>query len=126
MPDLSEAIKALVRSYADIRPDDAEVQLLELQKRALEIEAENMELLRENEELRRLLARKKAMETFGGASYILEPDGGKTGPVCPRCYNRDEVVSILEGVPHGARCAVCGARYPGVRASVEGPRQRVY
>ena len=126
MPDLSETIKALVRSYADIKPNDVKVELLELQKRALEIEAENMELVRENEELRRLLARKKAMETLNGASYILEPDGGKTGPVCPKCYNRDEVVSILEGVSNGARCAVCGARYPGVKASVAGPRQRVY
>lgn len=66
-----------------------------------------------------------ALETIGAASYVLEADGSKTGPVCPECY-RDGITVFLESASKGgAQCSKCGARYAGVRASVEGHRQRI-
>lgn len=86
---------------------------------------ENFDLVEENRKLREELARKKALEVIGGAAYVLEADGAKTGPVCPACY-ADGITVILESAAKGgAQCSKCKARYAGVRASIEGPRLRV-
>lgn len=66
-----------------------------------------------------------ALETIGGASYVLEANGAKTGPVCPACYADGITVMLESAAKGGAQCSKCGARYAGVRASVEGPRMRV-
>ena len=126
MPDVSGAIKTFIRTYAEMNPDEEKMALLELREQVYDLEDENRMLKRENSELRERLAARKKLERIGGAYYVLEDDGSKTGPVCPHCYIEDGLVMILEGSANGARCARCKDVYPGVAASVEGYRQRVY
>lgn len=124
MPDVSGAIKTFIRTYADMKPDEERAALLDLREQVSDLEEENRALKRENDELKAELARKKALETYRGASYVLESDGTKTGPVCPACYN-EGIVVLLERGKGGARCARCNTRYPGVESEIEGCRQRI-
>ena len=101
------------------------MRVMELAARAADLEEENRELRREVAELREELARRKGLETYRGASYVLEGDGTRTGPVCKACYDEHDLVVILESsADGGARCPSCRRRYPGVKASKAGPRQR--
>lgn len=125
MPSVSGAVRAFIKTYVELNPDEERMALLDLMDQVSDLEEENRELRRENAELRERLASRKRLERVGGAYFLLEDDGSKTGPVCPQCYEADEIACILEGSKAGSRCARCGTRYPGVDASVEGPRQRI-
>lgn len=125
MPSVSTAVKTFIRTYAEMNPNEERAALLDLREQVSDLEEENRELRRENSELRERLASKKRLQRIGSAYYVLEDDGTKTGPVCPECYSGDGIVCALEECQHGARCARCSTRYPGVRASVQGPRQRI-
>ena len=75
--------------------------------------------------LREQLAKRKKMERIGGACYILEDGGAKTGPICPQCYVEDGIAMLLERVNGGASCSRCGTRYAGVASGIEGPSPMV-
>ena len=79
----------------------------------------------ENKMLREKLAGRKKMERIGGACYILEDGGAKTGPICPQCYAEDGIVMLLESDSHGASCPRCGTRYAGVASGIEGPSSMI-
>ena len=75
--------------------------------------------------LREKLAGRKKMERIGGACYILEDGGAKTGPICPQCYVEDGIAILLERVNGGASCSRCGTRYAGVSSGIDVPRAMV-
>ena len=103
---------------------ETRAKLAQVSAAYFEAVSENFELAEENRRLREELARKKAVEVVGGEYFVLEADGSKTGPVCPECYSGGITV-VLESSSHGgAQCSKCGARYAGVRASVEGRQPR--
>ena len=125
MPDVSGAIKTFIRTYAGMKPDEERMALLDLREQVADLEEENRALKRENEGLRAQLAWRKALETYGGASYVIESDGAKTGPVCPYCYRSDGIVMLLERANGGAKCARCKTWYPGVESDIECSRGSV-
>lgn len=91
----------------------------ELKAAIAEIELENLELREENERLQSELRRDSSvLAMVGVAYYLIESDGSKIGPICPVCYERDGIPSILRSTDDGAECASCGREYPGVQASV--------
>ena len=127
MSELAEALKAFIKTYSGMNPDEERAALLDLRERVGDMEDENRELKRrnaelacENERLRRKLAERKKLERRGGAVFLLEDDGTATGPICPDCYESSGVVMLLEQANGGARCARCRTRYPGVAPAVEG------
>lgn len=117
--------KAVLDGLQDVASVETRAKLAQVSAAYAQAVCENFDLVEENRKLREELARKKALEVIGGAAYVLEADGAKTGPVCPACY-ADGITVILESAAKGgAQCSKCKARYAGVRASVEGPRLRV-
>ena len=126
MPSIVDIGKAFLEVSASIQSVDDKARLLDLMSQMQEMGLEMDRMRDENSNLRKQLASRKKLERIGGAYYVLEDDGSKTGPVCPQCYVRDELVCILERSPSGAHCARCGSRYPGVDASVECCRQKVF
>lgn len=132
MSDLSDAIKAFVRTYSDMNPDEERAAALDLRERVADLEDENRELRRrnaeladENERLRKKLAARKRLERRDGAVYLLEDDGTETGPICPQCYESDGVIMLLERANGGAACSRCRTRYAGVAPAVDGYRARI-
>lgn len=123
MSDVSDLVKTFVKTYADLKPDDVKMALIDLREQVSDLEEENRRLKAENAELRARLAHKKRLETIGATSYVLEDDGSKTGPVCQLCYLEKSVTVLLEKSNGGAFCPLCKTRYPGITASVEGYRQ---
>lgn len=119
--DTMRAARDVAREVASL---DARIQLMDALDMAADLREENESLREENAVLRRRLAAKKRLERDGGACYVLEDDGTKTGPVCPDCYGRDGIVMLLERFNGGARCSRCKVRYAGVEPAVEGFRQR--
>lgn len=118
-------VKATLDSLKGAASAEARAKLAEVSAAYFQAVSENFELAEENRKLREELTRKKALEVIGGAAYVLEADGAKTGPVCPACYAEGIVVILESASKGGAQCSKCGARYAGVRASVEGHRQRI-
>lgn len=117
--------KAILDGLQDVASVETRAKLAQVSAAYAQAVCENFDLVEENRKLREELARKKALEVIGGAAYVLEANGAKTGPVCPACY-ADGITVILESAAKGgAQCSKCKARYAGVRASVEGPRLRV-
>lgn len=132
MSELFEALKAFIKTYSGMNPDEERAALLDLRERIGDMEDENRELKRrnaqlvcENEQLRRKLAERKKLERRGGAVFLLEDDGAETGPVCPDCYESSGVVMLLEHANGGARCARCRTRYPGVTPAVDGHKTTI-
>lgn len=125
MASVSDAIKTLIRTYAELDPGDEKMALIDLREQVSDLEEENRTLRAENAGLRAQLASRKKMERFGGACFILEDDGSETGPICPACYERDGIVMLLERANGGANCSRCGTRYAGVEPAVEGFRQYI-
>lgn len=119
-------VKAIIDGLKMAADAETRAKLAEVSAAYSQAVYENFELAEENRKLREELARKKALETIGGAAYVLEAGGAKTGPVCPACY-ADGITVLLESAPRGggAQCSKCKARYAGVRASVEGPRAHI-
>lgn len=132
MSELSDMLKAFVRAYSGMNPDEGRDVLAELRRRVADMECENFELRRRNAELadenarlRRELAARKRLERRGPAVFVLEDDGEETGPVCPQCHNGDGIVVLLERATGGARCSRCGTRYAGVDAPEYGRCPRI-
>ena len=126
MPSASGAVRAFIKTYAELNPDEERMALLDLMDQVSDLEEENRELRRENAELRERLASRKRLERVGGAYFLLEDDGSKTGPVCPQCYEEDKIAVILERANGGASCSRCRTRYAGVEASAEGFKQHIF
>lgn len=102
-------------------------KIMELVTRAMELEDENRALRMRIDELGAGLAMKKRLETIAGASYVLEEDGSRTGPVCKRCYDEKGLtIRLVRWYGKGARCANCGTVYPGIESGIDDPKaQRV-
>lgn len=126
MPSVSGAVRAFIKTYAELNPDEERMALLDLMDQVSDLEEENRELRRENAELRERLASRKRLERVGGAYFLLEDDGSKTGPVCPQCYEADKIAVILERANGGASCSRCRTRYAGVEAFAEGFKQYIF
>lgn len=114
--DAGRRIAGLVASYDD------KLKVLELVARAADLQAENEDLRRKVRELGEELARKKKLETMSGATYILEDDGSRTGPICKACYDERDLVVRLVRFRGGSRCVNCGNVYPGVGSELDDPK----
>lgn len=125
MPNISNIIKGFLDVANAAQSTVDKSRILDLVSQVQQISAELDSLREENKMLREQLAKRKKMERIGGACYILEDDGAKTGPICPQCYAEDGIVMLLESDSHGASCSRCGTRYAGVASSIEGPRAMV-
>lgn len=125
MASVSETIKVLIRTYAELEPGEEKMALIDLREQVSDLEEENRRLKAENAELRAKLVSRKKLERVGGACFILEDDGSKTGPVCPNCYEHDGIVMLLERANGGARCSRCNTRYAGIEPAVEGFKSHV-
>lgn len=117
-------VASSVVSGIDVAAD--RLALLELIDKTHLLFEENQDLKRQNARLVEQLSRCKALERIGGAFYILEQDGSRTGPICPLCYERDGIPRILRSTEEGAECASCGEQYPGVEASVRSRRCEIF
>lgn len=125
MPNISNIIKGFLDVANAAQSTVDKSRILDLVSQVQQISAELDSLREENKMLREQLAKRKKMERIGGACYILEDDGAKTGPICPQCYAEDGIVMLLESDAHGASCSRCGTRYAGVTSRIEGPRARI-
>lgn len=125
MSSAYETIRAAREAAKALASIDARIQLMDALDMLADLREESEALKMENAELRRRLAERKRLERFGGACYILEDDGSRTGPICPDCYGGDGIVMLLEEGNGGAQCARCETRYPGVDPASEGFRQFV-
>lgn len=126
MSNILDTIKVASGVIAGIDSTKDRVALLDLVSQTHLLIDENQDLKRQNARLAEQLARRKALERIKGAYYIIESDGSKTGPVCPVCYERDGIPSILRSTDEGAECASCGREYPGVQASVRSRGCEIY
>lgn len=52
--------------------------------------------------------------------FYTEEDGSEIGPICPKCYSRDNVIQPLVSSSRGAFCSVCETHYQGIETSKEG------
>lgn len=120
MLDVSGAFKAFIQTYAGMKPDEEKLALMEIRHQVMQLEDENGDLKREVKSLREKLAGRKKLECFGGAYFVLDDGGARTGPVCPKCYNGEGIVSLLARSSVGSRCYVCKSEYPGIRSDIEG------
>ena len=125
MPDIFQIGADLGEMAKAVASADDKMRLVEAAMALNELAVENKRLMDENAGLRVELARRKALEYRGGSYYLIEGDGSEVGPVCPRCYRAEVLISRLERANGGARCSVCGTRYAGSRHAVDGYRQRV-
>lgn len=125
MPNIANIVKGFldVANAAQSTADKA--RILDLISQVQQMNAELDSLKEENKMLREQLAKRKKMERIGGACYILEDDGSKTGPICPQCYTEDGIVMLLESDARGASCSRCGTRYAGVTSDIDGPNAMV-
>lgn len=113
MPSASSIVKTLIRTYAEIKPDEARLRLHDLFEAATELEDENRRLREEVGELTKALQRRKDMEFRDGGYYIIA-DEAEFGPICPRCYEAEGFAYSLKPTVDGdGLCTVCGRAYPG-------------
>ena len=124
MADILDAISDAREVVKTISSVDDRIRLSEALDRASALRDENERLKKKVKKLRKKLAAMKRLETYKGASFIIEDDGEKTGPICPRCYKRDGIVVILVRSNDGAKCQVCKNLYAGVETHVRGYRTR--
>lgn len=124
MADVSRVLKAFLNSYAEMKPDELRVQLIDLRDMVGELEEENRKLRTSNEKLRVALNRRKNMEYHDGGYYILRNEE-EIGPICPECYQRKGLIYLLESNSKGASCSVCNTYYSGARASIKGYKQKL-
>lgn len=124
MSSVSELVKTIIKTYANISPDDEMLLLMDLRDKVWQLEKENGSLRQENARLKEQLAARKKLERHGASIYILEDDGAETGPICPDCYQRDSVVMLLARADGGARCTRCRTLHAGVVSALEIPSQR--
>lgn len=124
MADLLDAISDAREVVKTISSVDDRIRLSEALDRASALRDENERLKRKVRKLRKKLAAMKKLETYKGASYVIEDDGEKTGPICPWCYKHDGITVLLARSNGGARCQVCKRLYAGVSTPVEGYRMR--
>jgi hypothetical protein len=114
MPSATDIIIAASSVISGIDNAEAQLHLRELVGKLEEVDAEVKTLKLENEALASKLKRRKDLERVSGSYFIIEPDGTRTGPLCPRCYEDDNVVQLLLETRSGARCTGCGREYAGV------------
>ena len=125
MPSIANIVKGFLDVADAARSTADKARVLGLISQVQQMSAELDSLNEENKMLREQLAKRKKMERIGGACYILEDDGAKTAPICPRCYTGDGIVMLLESDSHGASCSRCGTRYAGVASGIDGPSSMV-
>lgn len=126
MPSIGDTIRAAASVISGIDSIAERERLMDLVRKLEEAETEMRDLRRRNEALAAELARRKALERIGGAYWLIEGDGTKTGPVCPRCYEETGIVHLLERRKDGAYCPACKTSYAGVAPSFEGRSQKVW
>lgn len=124
MSSLSELVRTIIKTYANISPDDEMLLLMDLRDRVWQLEKENDSLRQENAKLKEQLAAKKKLECHGASIYILEDDGTETGPICPDCYQKDNIIMLLVQAEGGARCTRCKTLHAGVASTLEVPGQQ--
>lgn len=126
MPSIGDTIRAASSVISGIDSIAERERLMDLVRKLEEAETEMRDLRRRNEALAAELSRRKALERIGGAYWLIEGDGTKTGPVCPCCFEGTGIVHLLERRKGGAYCYACDTTYPGVVADFDGPQQIVW
>jgi hypothetical protein len=87
-------------------------QLIDTQQQVLAVLDENRNLRARVEELEADLAAVSQLERQGLDYFVREEDGSLTGPVCPTCYTKDHIVSLLASQPGYIKfCARCKQTY---------------
>lgn len=119
MADAHEAIQGVLAVGKGLASIDDRIKLTEAVSVLEGLEDENRRLAKENDDLRKELKRRKELEREGNAYYLLENDGSKTGPLCPKCYKDDGLVFALAKNSRGkVVCTVCGREYSGVKTEL--------
>lgn len=132
MASISEVLKTFIKTYSEINPNEDKQQLHSLYNDVWELEAENQSLknkvFQQGKEIERLneeLQHKKRLQLLSEGYFIQCDDGTLKGPICPKCYSESGFVNVLATSDRGAHCSVCKSYYKGVKASVQGYRQKV-
>lgn len=125
MPSVIDMIAAASSVIAKIDSTEDKARLSELVNRLREMDLENEKLRDENKLLIVKLARRKDLERISGSYYLIERDGEKTGPLCPRCYEEQGIVQLLLDNREGAKCTGCGRVYAGVKTPYKPRTSRV-
>lgn len=132
MAKISKALRTFYYTYQEINPSADKTALYELKEeywemidKVDELEEENRELKEKNRELEEQLKKLKNIEYKDGAYFTYDDDGKRTPPICPKCYDEQGLCFNLEQTNGGARCAVCGSRFPGVTTDIVGYKQRI-
>lgn len=125
MPDVFGPIERFSEVIKGLATVEQRLDMMSLLAKYQDALAEVGELKDENKRLREELAWKKRSEWIGPELYIVEDDGGKTGPICPECF-KEEIISMLADFgSKGVMCARCRKAYAGVEASVQGRSAKV-
>lgn len=124
MPSFHEVLRSARDAVKAVASMEERIRLMEAIDMLSDLRERNGRLKRKNRRLRARLASREAVERIGGAFFILEADGSRTGPICPSCHASDGIVMLLEGVRGGASCARCKTRYPGVPSPLRAPGKR--
>lgn len=130
---VKNALKTAVLAYLEIKPNEyreqckTQEQLLEkLQNEIKRLKAENDNLQQENAKLTHELNKKKQLEFIGGGYYLMQDDGTRLGPICPKCYAKDSLIFLLYSTNGGSRCSICGDLFTGVKSKYEGYKQQIF
>lgn len=119
-------VHAAASAISGIDSLDARAKLTELLDDYERVVEQRDKLKKKNKRLKKLLARREKLVMEGAAFHLPTADGSKIGPICPVCYERDGIPSILRSTDGGAECASCGREYPDVRASVKSRGCEIY
>lgn len=75
--------------------------------------------------LNAIIERKEQLIRKGKAYYYKEPEGDISGPICPNCYTRTNIVNFLTTGSNGAHCTICNNSYPDVDTTIKGKSSRI-
>lgn len=134
---MSNKIKDLITSLAFVLSAEDKKKLAEISNAYSASIAENFALREENsklkneliskqiqiKELNDKLEEKQKLEFLNDkekCGYFLQLEQGKVGPVCPTCYKKENIISILERASNGAYCPVCKNTFANVKAVADG------